>query len=209
MGKFENQFKCYDVPEKIRNTAICIMRRFTIIGQCDGMYICNVIALESGIGDGQGHFTGNTDINAEKCAAALRDAYSNNIFRRDIDELEDILRTGKLDVMKAASGLRDYISSCHRDKKVCPIGREGYLDLCIQAAKKTLNELSSEVMNVGNVGNVFDEYDRNKLERAKKLITEVYESNYGSPRSSKETKKLETIIQKIDSILQKAAGGKE
>lgn len=51
--------------------------------------------------------------------------------------------------------------------------------------------------------------DRNKLERAKKLITEVYESNYGSPRSSKETKKLETIIRKIDSILQETTGGKE
>ena len=55
----------------------------------------------------------------------------------------------------------------------------------------------------------FDEYDRNKLERAKKLITEVYEFNYGAPRSSKETKKLETIIRKIDSILQETTGGKE
>lgn len=55
----------------------------------------------------------------------------------------------------------------------------------------------------------FDEYDRNKLERAKELITEVYEFNYGAPRFSEETKKLETIIRKIDSILQETTGGKE
>lgn len=55
----------------------------------------------------------------------------------------------------------------------------------------------------------YDEYDRNKLERAKKIITEVYESTYGALRSSKETKKLETIIRKLDSILQETTGGKE
>lgn len=144
MGKFDNYFRCYEVPEKIRETAICIMMRFMITGQCDGMYICNLIALESGIGNGNGAFTGETDVDVEKCAAALRDAYSDNIFRRDIDELKDILRTGKLDVIKAAAGLRDYISSCYRDKKVCPIGRGVYLDFRIQAAEEIINELSAE-----------------------------------------------------------------
>lgn len=48
---------------------------------------------------------------------------------------------------------------------------------------------------------IFDEYDKIKLEKAKKLITEVYEYNYGAPYSGKETKKLETIIRKLDFLI--------
>lgn len=48
---------------------------------------------------------------------------------------------------------------------------------------------------------MFDEYDKIKLEKAKKLIVEVYEYNYGAPHSSKETQKLETIIKKLDAII--------
>ena len=50
---------------------------------------------------------------------------------------------------------------------------------------------------------VFDEYDKSKLEKAKKLVTEVYEYNYGAPYSGKETKKLETIIRKLDLLIEK------
>lgn len=48
---------------------------------------------------------------------------------------------------------------------------------------------------------IFDEYDKIKLEKAKKLITEVYEYNYGAPRSGSEIKKLETIIRKLDFLI--------
>lgn len=59
MIDYEKMFEGYDVPSRLKETAISIMRRFTITGECDGMYICNVIAAESGIGDGEGHFTGD------------------------------------------------------------------------------------------------------------------------------------------------------
>ena len=48
---------------------------------------------------------------------------------------------------------------------------------------------------------IFDEYDRIKLGKARKLITEVYEYNYGAPRSGSEIKKLETIIHKLDALI--------
>ena len=48
---------------------------------------------------------------------------------------------------------------------------------------------------------IFDEYDRIKLGKARKLITEVYEYNYDAPCSSNEIKKLETIIRKLDALI--------
>ena len=48
---------------------------------------------------------------------------------------------------------------------------------------------------------IFDEYDLNKLKKAKKLVTEVYEYNYGAPYTSKELKKLKTIICKLDILI--------
>lgn len=48
---------------------------------------------------------------------------------------------------------------------------------------------------------IFDEYDLNKLEKAKRLVTEVYEYNYGAPYTSKELKKLKTIIRKLDTLI--------
>ena len=47
----------------------------------------------------------------------------------------------------------------------------------------------------------FDEYDKNKLIEAKKLLVKVYEFNYGSPRMHKEVNRLETIINKLDFLL--------
>ena len=44
-----------------------------------------------------------------------------------------------------------------------------------------------------------DEYDINKLKEAKRLILEVYEYNY--IRSSSLTKRLDTVLRQIDSII--------
>ena len=41
------------------------------------------------------------------------------------------------------------------------------------------------------------EYDLKKLEKARKLITEVYEYNYGDPSCKKETNRLFTILKKL------------
>ena len=45
-------FEGHDVPEYVKKRAILILKRFTIFGLCDGMYIANTIAYENGTGDG-------------------------------------------------------------------------------------------------------------------------------------------------------------
>ena len=47
--------------------------------------------------------------------------------------------------------------------------------------------------------NRLDEYDMNKLQKARKLILEIYEYNY-MPSTSL-TKRLDTILKKIDYII--------
>ena len=49
--------------------------------------------------------------------------------------------------------------------------------------------------------NEIEEFDLCKLQKAKKLITEVYEYYYGAPRMGQVTRRLETIMNKIDFLL--------
>lgn len=50
----------------------------------------------------------------------------------------------------------------------------------------------------------FDEYDMKKLQEAKDLIIKVYESNYGVPYMGYKIKKLETIIEKINKLMEES-----
>ncbi len=109
MIDMEKQFKGKKVPLKLQKTAVSIMRRFAIYGQCDGMYICNRIALFSNIGNGAGEFYGDTIKNLEETAAFLKNAYSDNIFPEDLPELEEILRTGKISKETAVPGIVRFI----------------------------------------------------------------------------------------------------
>ena len=54
---------------------------------------------------------------------------------------------------------------------------------------------------IKETNDVFDEYDQLKLQEAKRLITEVYEFNYGAPRMSRKIKKLETISELLGNKL--------
>lgn len=87
MKNYEKYFENYEVPEHLKNTAIVIMKQFTIYGICDGMYICNIIANISGIGDGNGTFTGGSISNIPQIARNLQSAYGCNIFKEDLKEL--------------------------------------------------------------------------------------------------------------------------
>lgn len=49
--------------------------------------------------------------------------------------------------------------------------------------------------------NKIEEFDLCKLQKAKKLICEVYEYYYGTPGMSQEIHRLETIMKKIDFLL--------
>jgi hypothetical protein len=47
----------------------------------------------------------------------------------------------------------------------------------------------------------FDPYDLEHIEKAKQLITKVYEYHYGDSKMRGEVRRLETIIAKIDFLL--------
>ena len=48
-----------------------------------------------------------------------------------------------------------------------------------------------------------DNYDKEKLEEARQLIMDVYEYHYGDSYMKSEINRLETIITKIDYLLNK------
>ena len=140
--RFDLYFDGYDVPDKLKETAVSVMRRFSISGLTDGMYICNVIALESGVGDGQGHFTGDTVSNVDLLAQRLQFSYGSHIPAEDLAELKEILSSGKLDNEKAERGIKRYISACINEKKTCDTWRVDYLNDCIKEAEMTLREIN-------------------------------------------------------------------
>lgn len=49
-------FDGHKVPTALKEMVEKILKTWTIRGLCDGMYIANVIANESGTGDGMSHF---------------------------------------------------------------------------------------------------------------------------------------------------------
>ena len=105
----ESRFDGYDVPENVKTRAKNIMRRFTINGLCDGMYIANCIGMDNGTGDGKGHFTEGEITEVKKIAAFLMHAYGCNIFNGDEGDLLDILRDGSLPDDRMIDGLKKSI----------------------------------------------------------------------------------------------------
>jgi len=82
-------------PKEILDKAKAIAKRFSINGICDEMYISNVIARCNGLGDGESHFNGKTEIILPKqTAKEIQQAYGCNIYKEDIKELEEILKGG-------------------------------------------------------------------------------------------------------------------
>lgn len=139
MKNYKKYFENYEVPERLKNTAIAIMKRFTIYGICDGMYICNTIAFNGGIGDGNGIFTGSSISNIPQIARKLQSAYGCNIFKEDLKELENILESGELDKTTATSGINAYISKCKKEiESNKDSWRIDYLNRCIAEATETL-----------------------------------------------------------------------
>lgn len=141
--KKEDQFEGYDVPERLKKTALAIMERFCISGVCDGMYICNRIAATCRNGDGNGHFYSDKITDIPLVARSLQAAYGCNIRKEDIPELEEILATGTLDHDKASAGIKQFIKDCSMEKMKCPEFRINYLDRCIQVSINELLRLMS------------------------------------------------------------------
>lgn len=47
----------------------------------------------------------------------------------------------------------------------------------------------------------FDNFDKGRLEEARKLLWKVYEYNYGDPSCRREVNRLATIIGKLDELM--------
>lgn len=57
---FDAAFSGMDVPPALRRLVERIVRSYGIRGQSDPAYLANLIALELGMGDGNGRFPGTT-----------------------------------------------------------------------------------------------------------------------------------------------------
>ena len=98
LNYYENEkkaFEGYEVPEKLKQTASLIMFRFNIEGICDGMYLCNVMAHQSGSGDGCGSFTSDY-VNTDIAADAISGAYKTNISSNEREELSYMIEHNAL-----------------------------------------------------------------------------------------------------------------
>lgn len=106
-----SMFEGYNVPENIKKRVTLIMRRFTIFGLSDGMYIANCIAQGNGAGDGCGKFENRevAEQNVGKIVKSLMGAYGCNIFPEDKEDLTEIIRTGSLEKKRMLRGLESSI----------------------------------------------------------------------------------------------------
>ena len=124
---YNSDFLHYNVPENIANIVTAICKRFTINGECDGMYIANTIACACGIGDGCGNFTDNKITNSLYIAEQLQGSYGCNILKSEISELQNIIDTGNINKQTAIDGISKFISRLKAESLKCDEWRIDYL----------------------------------------------------------------------------------
>lgn len=97
------------------------------------------------IGDGCSNFTGDladdASYDASRAAEYLQAAYGCNIYKEDIEELAEIIRTGQLNKEKSIKGIKKFIKNCKKEIKTCDSQRDSYLNSCIIEARLTLMSL--------------------------------------------------------------------
>ncbi len=130
----------YDVPKELKRRVVNVIKRFTITGECDPMYIANTIAYQNNMGDGYGSFNGEVKHVSRKTAEYLQYAYSHNILESEIDELWGYMNGEELTV-NAADGVRAFIKRLKVEKKTCDSWRKDYLNKVIREAKANLASL--------------------------------------------------------------------
>ena len=107
MAKLITEFN--EVPETIKNAAELVCRRFCITGECDAMYICNVIANETGTGNGCSYFDETPIITRdgwEKAANSIQHAYGSLITVKEKEELVSIMENKQIDTEIAIKRLQ-------------------------------------------------------------------------------------------------------
>ena len=129
-------------PKELVDIAKAIKKRFVINGSADEGYITNVIAYENGLGDGESHFNGETEIKrAKETAIYLQNAYGCNIAKDEIEELENIIITGQINPATTITGLQRYIQKLKKERRTCDEWRKDYLKKCINKAIDTIREV--------------------------------------------------------------------
>lgn len=144
----KNYFKGFTVPESIKRATLAIMKRFTITGQCDGMYIANTIGHIDGTGDGKGYFSfyGNKPIcKAIEIAERLQQCYGCNIKKEEIEELARILIHEEIDANEAIPRIKRFIEERKEEIKTCDSWRRDYIKGIISEAEQTLSELENDI----------------------------------------------------------------
>lgn len=136
---YKEAFDGSDAPENIKDTVTNICKRFVICGVCDPMYISNIIAVESNIGDGCGIFTGSQIGDTQRIAERIQGSYGCNIQKSEIPELKQILETGEINKPLAIEGLKSFIERNKEEMKTCDEWRIGYLSFEIAEAEGFLN----------------------------------------------------------------------
>lgn len=143
-------------PVVLKKISSLIRHRFCINGLCDAMYICNVLAYEFGMGDGESHFTSDAipeNANYEKAAKYLQNAYGCNIAKSEISELSDIIRTGKIDLDLAIDGLGRFLKERKQEIAKCDEWRKDYLKKVIAETKENINYFTmKEKVENGKLG---------------------------------------------------------
>lgn len=142
MNHMDRYFDGYEVPEGLKHTVTAICTRFAISGECDPMYIANVIAVESGFGDGKGHFEQGGIINPTKAAERIQSAYGCNIHRYETKELEKIISTGTIDKVKAMPGLKAFRQRTLQEMKTCDPWRVDYLKYLCGTIERCVNAIA-------------------------------------------------------------------
>lgn len=134
-------------PAVLQKITALICKRFCILGSCDPMYICNVIAYEFGMGDGNGTFSSDIipqDADFDRAAKYLQNAYGCNIAKSEISELSDIIRNGEINFPLAIEGLKRFIGERKEERRHCDKWRKDYLRKVIDEACATLFEFKME-----------------------------------------------------------------
>ena len=142
MKNNDRRFNGYEVPEALRTISAAICTRFIIYGECDPMYIANVIAVQNGFGDGCGKFSECKIASAADTAKRIQGCYGRNITRSEIEELQNIIETGCLDIEKSKIGLIAFKERIDNEMKTCDAWRVEYLTRQNTQIVKTLKALA-------------------------------------------------------------------
>ena len=109
-----------EVPEKIRKSAELICERFCITGVCDAMYLCNLIAYESGNGDGNGYFKEEPVITRYlDIARNIQYAYRSLITYAEAAEVAYIMEHLAINPVFAIPSLKEAKKRYEKELEIC------------------------------------------------------------------------------------------